>query len=1114
MSHPSTTLLLLFSSLACAGTPAALVSTAGEGETLLLQMPAVSETHVVFAHAGDLWLVPRSGGDARRLTSHAGIEVAPRLSPDGRWVAFSGEYEGNRDVYVVAVDGGAPRRLTWHPEEDVVLDWHPDGERVLFRSMRASATRDWQAFLVDLAGGTPVQHPLPKVFHAAYDETGARLAYTPLVDAFRSWKRYRGGRVPPVWILDAETFEVEEVPHGVASDTFPCWLDGTVYFASDRDGHMNVWRYVPGSGEVEQVTRFEDYDVRNMDAGGGVLAFEQAGAIHLYDPRTERTSRLSIQVRADDLFARARWQEVGDDVRGASLAPNGKRAIFEARGEIVTLPREHGDPRNLTATPGVHERSPLWSPDGQRVAWFSDEGGEYRLVVRDHLGREEARSYDLGGGGFYHDPLWSPDGKHVLFTDKANRLAYVTLESGAVTEVTRVAGALGAVRPSAAWSPDSQWIAFESRNPATLYDKVSLHSLASGASTPITDAFGSAGGPAFSPDGAYLFFTASVDVGPKLFGLDMSSSAAREAAGSVYVAVLKADGKSPLAPRSDEGLGEEDDEEEDGKDGQDDEDGGEEEDAGAEDAEEDGGGDDAEEEAEEATEAAPAADVPSIDLEGLDQRILALPIDPGRLAGLACAKGKLFYLRLGEGGEAVLEGYDLEERKAEKVLDEVRGFELARDGKSLLVARSRNRWSITDLAAKEHDELAVAGVKVFVDPAAEWPQMLREVWRIQRDYFYDPAMHGVDWQAMWERWSVFLPHVRHRADLTLLFAELIGELACGHQYVFGGEMPEVDRGVSVGLLGADWEVDGGRHRIARIYGGQNWNPSQRAPLTAPGVDAREGDYLIAVNGRPVGAGENLYQAFENTADRQVDLTLSANADGSEPRTTRVVPVGSERELRRLSWIERNRRRVDELSGGRLAYVYMPNTGDAGRAAFDRDFYSQLDREGLILDERYNGGGQVADYVIDVLSREVMSYWLNREQWLSRSPFAMIDGPKVMVINESAGSGGDWMPWTFQRRGLGKLVGTRTWGGLVGISGYPPLMDGGGVTAANFGVLDEEGRWAVENAGVTPDVEVVEWPAEILAGRDPQLEKAVAIALEELAQRPPRSRPTYQPPAAR
>ncbi len=1129
--------------------PGAEDEVAPQDETLLLQNPTVSLEHVVFVYARDLWIAPRDGGDARRLTSNPGTETSPRLSPDGRWVAFTGQYEGNTDVYVISVDGGTPRRLTWHPGTDLVADWHPDGRRVIFTSGRDASTSIMRAFAVSIDGGMPAGLDLPRVAHFSFNADASRIAYTPVRDAFRSWKRYRGGRVARVWVYDPTTHDVDEVPHVGANDTFPVWLDGAVYFASDRDGTMNLYKWTPGAKDVVKLTSDAEFDIRNLDAGGGLIVFERGGALHLYDPKRDATKRLRIRVRNDGLHALPRWQAVRGAVRSASISPNGKRAVFEARGEIVTVPREHGDARNLTESPAAHDRSPVWSPDGKQIAWLSDATGEYKLHVADRRAREDAKVYDLGEGGFFHDPHWSPDGKHILFNDKTNRLAFLTLETGKVTDVARMKGSLGVIRPAADWSPDSEWIAFEHRNPATLYDSIALFELATGEVTQVTDAFGSADGPAFSGDGKHLFFQATVDSGPRRFGLDMSTSAARPGDGNLYVTVLRKKLPNPLAPKSDEAFDEEaeakkaaakkraeakkkaeeeakkkaeeeekkKEEEEDG----DDDDGDDEDDDEKEpsdDPDEEPTDDDADEEkpAEEKADEPDAAKKPkakSIDVDGIDQRILALPLGSSRYRGLETAGTKLLFVDSPQGGASALKAFDFDSRKANVIAPNVSGFEVSADGKWMLL-RERNGWFTATVTGKSKKPLRIDNVRVRVDPEQEWPQILREVWRIERDYFYDENMHHVDWDAMWERYRPFLPHVRHRSDLNVLIAEMIGELACGHEYVRGGETPSAPSGVSVGLLGADWTTVDDRFQVAKIYRGQNWNPGMRAPLTEPGVDAREGDFLIAVDGRPVTTDDNLFEAFEGTSGRQVEILLAAKADGSEARKMTVVPIGSEGGLRRASWVEANRKRVDELSGGRLAYIYMPNTGGAGLAAFDRDFYSQLDKDGLILDERFNGGGKVADYVIDVLGNEVMCYWMNRERWVGKTPFATMEGPKVMIINERAGSGGDAMPWLFRNMGIGKLVGTRTWGGLVGISGYPPLIDGGSVTAASFGVMDTEGKWAVENVGVAPDYPVVQWPKEVIAGRDPQLEKAVAVAMEQLEKQEKKALPTYHPPSKR
>lgn len=1111
-------------------------------ETLLLQNPDISADHVCFVYANDLWIADRTGGAARRLTSSSGRETTPRFSPDGQWIAFTGQYDGNYDVYVISIHGGLPRRLTWHPGLDAVRDWHPDGKRVLFASSRVGGTPSWRLFHVDAEGGFPTRLPIPRVSSASYRPTGTHIAYTPLADATRTWKRYRGGRTGPVWIYDVETHDVEEIPRTNATDTQPCWIGDTVYFRSDRDNQNNIYAYVPGSKKVEQITRFKDIGVRSLQSGDGLIVFTQGGAIRTYDPKTDGFEKLSITCSTDGLYRRSRWQSAGRP-RNADISPTGKRAVLEMRGEIFTVPYKDGPTRNLSNSPGAHDRDPRWSPDGSQIAWFTDERGEYELVLRDRLGREEKTFHKLDGAGFYFDPVWSPDGKHIIFSDKGNRLAYLTLETGKITEINTSQGALGVWRPFGVWSPDGKWIAYELKNPRTSYNSVGLYEVATGKKSHLTDHFSDADSPAFSRDGKYLFFRASTDSGPRQFGLDMTTSTVDMPTTNLYVAVLKKSLDNPLAPTSDDepvakkkadkqekkdapekdaekpsdekkkaGEGDEpgDDKKADDKKADEKEDAGEDKDS--EDQDDDKKQDDQGKADEKKKDAARKVEKPSIDLEGLDQRILALPIPSGQYWNLVCTKNRLLFIDQGRG--LTLKSFDFKSKKARDITKGVRGVRVSAKGTHILINAGRSVAIGTESGGNRRN-LELGAARVRIVPEAEWRQILRETWRLQRDFFYDENMHGVDWDAMWERWSAFLPHVQHRADLSLLQSELIGELACGHEYVSGGDAPGTPGGVPVGLLGCDFEVVDGHYKITRIYRGQNWNPRLRAPLTEPGIDVREGDFLISVNGMPLTASMNVYEAFEQTAGVRTRITVASSPTDEKKRVEHVVPLGNDGGLRSLAWVESRRRRVHEKSNGRIAYIYMPNTGGGGIAAFDRDYYSQLHKDALIIDERYNGGGKVADYVIHRLQQEVMAYWMNREKWLARTPFSAFDGPKAMIINESAGSGGDAMPWMFKQQELGTLVGTRTWGGLVGISGYPPLMDGGSVTAANFGIMDPEGNWVVENVGVAPDVEVVEYPKPIIEnGADPQLDKTIEILMKQLESWEKQPEPTYKPPSKR
>jgi len=1078
-------------------------------ETLLLKQPTVSAEHVVFLYAGDIWLAERrtqkSGvrRNPRRLTAQPGEKSYPVFSPDGAWIAFSANYEGSIDVYVLPVEGGSPRRLTYHPEADWVRGWTPDGQRVLFCSSRETPTlRYRRLYTVGLEGGYPEALPMPIGERAAYSPDGTQIAYTRIPEPFWSWKRYRGGQTVPIWLLDLASYEHVEIPHENASDTFPCWLDDTIYFVSDRNGTMNVYGYDVRAGQVQQLTFHDDFDVRSLTAGAGLLAYEQGGRIHLYDPAAAASTPLSVYVAADLPYTRPHYTHGTRSIRNAGLSPTGVRAVFEVRGEILTVPAKKGDIRNLTRSPGVHERDPAWSPDGQRIAYLSDASGEYELVISDQTGLKDKETISLGGPGFYYAPHWSPDGSKIAYTDKALHLWYIDLEARepVLVDTDTYDHPYRSLDP--VWSPDSRWIAYTKRLD-THIRAVYLYDLTAGVTHQVTDGLSDATSVCFDPDGRYLYFAASSDYGLNTGWLDMSSLE-RPTTSHLYALVLSADASSPLAPESDDEPAPE-------KKG-----------AGRppqEDSQEPGAP--AQEESQEAQKPEDdQAKTPElrIDLEGLGQRIVALPIPARGYLSLQANKEKLFYMEhLANQFEFrgphlfALHAFDLKERKSECLILKMRAYWLSADGKKLLYQGEKDKdWEIVDAGTKPEGndtKLKLDGLEVYVDPRAEWRQMYDEVYRIQRDYFYDAHMHGVDWNAICEKYRLFLDHVGHRSDLNYLFMELFGELVVGHAYVGGGDTPGA-RQVPGGLLGADLEVADGLYRIKRIYPGLNWHPELRSPLTEPGIQAAEGEYILAIDGRPLDASTNVHSRLVKRADKTTELLLSpvpaplGEAAPEEAHAEKIVPLRSETALRHWSWVEGNRKRVDELSGGRVAYVYMTNTSLEGYQAFNRYYFSQLDKQAVVLDERFNGGGYVADYVVDMLDRPLLCHWATREGAPFHTPNASIFGPKVMIVNEWAGSGGDAMPLFFRRRGLGKLVGKRTWGGLIGIYDYPVLMDGGGVTAPRLAIFSPDNEWEVENVGVSPDVEVEMTPKLVIAGQDPQLEKAVEIVLAELADNPP------------
>jgi tricorn protease len=1072
---------LTFAAIAVAASAATLTA---QG-TRLLRHPAVSKDLVAFEYAGDLWVVSRNGGSARRLTATPGVETEPQFSPDGSLIAYTATVGGNADAYVVPSAGGDPRRLTFHPGSDRVRGWTPDGKRVVFASARVSAPQ--QSYLrlwsVGVEGGFPDALPMPRAFTGTYSPDGKHFAYEEISKEFvpdwyeaSGWRHYRGGRTHPVWIMNLADYSVEKLPRTNSNDSDPMWIGNTVYFISDRNYTANLFAYHLDTKKTEQLTNHGDADIMNASAGPDAIVYEQSGYIHLFDVKTGQSHQLAVDVKGDLPWARPQMKKVASMIRGASLSPTGVRAAFEARGDIFTVPSSQGDYRNLTRTNGAHEHSPVWSPDGSQLAWLSDATGEYQLMIGDQTGLAKARAIPLPATAYYSSPTWSPDGKHIVIEDNHLTLWVLDAASGKATKIDSDTYFDPTRDIDIAWSPDSRWIAY-SRNVPSHLRAVFLYSLEEGKSHQITDAMSDAVSPSFDAAGKYLYFLASTDYGPRTGWLEMSSLD-RPSRRAIYLAVLSASEPSPFLPEA---------------------------------------GDEPSAPSSPAIALAskPRGDTASsqtrIDIDGIGQRILALNVPAGEFSDLSAGPaGTFFYLEAmpNGGGVARLQRYGIKERSAVPFLEGVRSYTLSGDRKKLLYQGARGapetRWGIvaTDKPAKLGDGVINVGqLEMLVDPRVEWAEIFKEAWRIQRDYFYDAKMHGANWQAVYDKYSPLLSHVGHRDDLGYVIAQTGGELTVGHSYLSGpGDQPE-DQPESVGLLGADYTIESGRYRISRIYTGESWNPDLRAPLSAPGIHVSEGDYLLEVNGRPLAAPTNLYSLFIGSAGHQTTIRVGKSPNGDGSRVVTVIPIANEDGLRTRAWIEGNRRRVDQLSGGRLAYVWLPNTAGGGYSYFTRYFYAQQEKEGAIIDERYNHGGMVADYIVNELERKPMGYFATRDGRTSTSPTAGIYGPKVMLINESAGSGGDALPYMFHQRQIGPMVGTRTWGGLVGTLGVPQTIDGGGITAPGLAFYDLQGKWAVENEGVAPDVEVEYTPADVIKGRDPQLERAVQEALALLKQKP-------------
>ena len=1068
--------------------------------TRLISDPAPGRNVLAFAYANDLWIAAPDGTAVRRLTVHPGVESGPSVSPDGEWIAFTGRYEGNTDVYVVPAGGGIPQRLTYHPGDDIALGFTPDSKSVLFSSGREVHTgRYTQLFTVPVEGGYPVKLPIPNASQAAIAPDGKTIAYVPLAEPFHQWKHYRGGTVSRILLFDVASQDVRQVPQPEkrCNDTDPMWIGQTLYFRSDRDGEFNLYTIDSSLKHVRRLTDHKDFPVVQAAAGDGKIAYEQAGYIHLFDPDKKSSRQLKIGVAADLVERRPRWAKGTKWIRSATLSPSGLRAAFDFRGEIVTVPREKGDDRNLTLTPAVHEKSPAWSPDGKWVAMFSDHTGEYALHLVPQDAKGERRTFALHGAGFYADPRWAPDSKKISYTDNSLAIWILDIESGQQTKVAADVVYGPTATLDHAWSPDSRWLAYTQNTP-TLFNRLFLYSVADGKSHPVSDGLANTSSPVFDRTGLYLYFLVSTDAGGDIDWFSQARVDMRSVQ-QIYFAVLAKGVPSPLVKESDEEKPSSD-EPKDSKEKTEDE------------KEKNESKAETKDDKPKAKKAVPEV---KFDPEGLAERILALPLKAGRYYDLAPGvTNQIFYRRTASGdrsASAAVFRYDVRRKKEEQLLDAADSLTLSADSKRALL-RVKDAWHIVDVGDKldlAKFNLNLDRIQVKIDPPAEWSQIVDEAWRINRDYFYDPGFHGADWPAMRKKYAQFLPHLTTRRDVGRVMRWMLSELVVGHSYQSGGDNPFEIETIPGGLLGADYEIANGRYRFRKILGGLNWSPELRSPLTEPGVDVRPGEYLLAVNGRDLVPPDNLHARFERTADRVVELTVGPNPNLTGSRTVRAVPVESEFGLRNRDWVENNLRRVTEATQGRVAYVYVPNTAELGHTYFKRYFFPQADREAIIVDERFNGGGSVADYYIDILRRPAVSYWAMRYGADLKTPLAGIQGPKVMIIDETAGSGGDLLPWMFRKFQLGPLVGKRTWGGLVGILGFPTLLDGGSVTAPNLAIWTEDG-FVVENEGVAPDIEVEQTPKDVIAGRDPQLEKAIEVVLKELANKPPSTpkRPAY------
>ena len=1037
--------------------------------------------------------MPRQGGTANRLSSPPGEESFPRFSPDGTKIAYSADYDGNVDVYVVPSVGGAPVRLTHHPMADRVIGWHPDGKRVLFASGRESGRQRFnQFYLVGLDGGLPEKLPVPYGEFGAFRPDGSQFIYMPMSQDFRTWKRYRGGWAPDLWSFDLETFTTRNLTHDPAIDAQPMWHGRTLYFMSDRgpSERQNIWAMDPPSGTPRQVTHFTDFDITFPSIGPDAMVYQAGGRLYLLDLDSGKQSEVPVRVVTDATTLRSRPAKAESLIVDASVSPTGKRAVFSARGDVITLPAEFGAAINVTRTSGIAERYPRWSPDGKTLAYWSDRSGEYELTVRSADGTEPERKITSLGAGFRYAPQWSPDSKSIAFIDQAMKIRVADVQSGRITEVDQSAewishGDLEGFR--IAWSPDSRWLAYAHRVASTGNGAVFLYDTTAHAKHQVTSGYLNDQTPVFDPEGKYLFYPSDRSFDP-LYGTFDSSWTYANATQLVAVP-LRRDVKSPLDARNDA------------------------ENPALDTTPEKKPEEKAKEKAGEAPDRPIVARV-DIDLDGFESRAVVLPPKAGNYADLQAVKGKLLYRRAPRTGSAddksPIVFFDFQEREEKTILDDADRFEVTFDGKKLFVEQ-KHKYAMVELKAAQKFEkpLATSEIEVPVNPRAEWQQMFADAYRFERDFFYDPNMHGVDWKALRDRYATLLADAVTRWDVNFVLGELIGELNASHTYRGGGD-EEKPAERSVGMLGVDWELANGAYRVKRIIRGGPWDASLRSPLDEPGVNVKEGEYVLAVNGVPLDLKADPWASFEGLGEKTVVLTVAGSPAMTGARQVIVKCLADETELRFRAWIEERRQQVDKATGGKVGYIYVQSTGVDAQNERMRQFMGQWRKEGLVIDERWNSGGQIPDRFIELLNRPILSYWAVRDAGSQQWPPVAHRGPQVMLINGWSGSGGDAFPFYFREAGLGPLIGTRTWGGLIGISGAPPLADGGGVTVPTFRMFDPKGQWFAEGHGVDPDIQVDEDPTALAKGSDPQLERAIKEVTDRIGKEPAApGRPAYE-----
>jgi tricorn protease len=1054
-------------------------------EARMMRFPDINGKLVAFVYAGDIWTVASEGGSARRLTSHKGLELFPKISPDGKWIAFSAEYSGSRQVYVMPAHGGRPTQLTFYNDvgimpprggwDYVVMDWTPDSRKVMVKANRTPfGRRVGKYYLVDIDGGLETPLQIPEAGFGSFSPDGKQVCYTPISREFRTWKRYKGGRAADVWVYDLEKDTSKQLTTFVGSDQIPSWYKDKIYFASDRELTLNIFSYDLNNGDIKQMTHHTEYDVMWPSGEGNGLVYENGGYLYKLDLDSGKESKIPVHINYDSPYTLPYFKKVKDDIYSMAISPTGKRALFDARGDIFSVPAKHGEIENLTNSQGIRELFPAWSPDGKYIAYYSDKTGEYEVYLRETSGKGEPVQLTKGSSSWKYPAIWSPDGKKLVFSDRKSKLQVLDIDTKAVTAVDR--GSRFDIRDYV-WAPDSGWVAY-TKDGENGQGAIWVYSLKDGKARQLTNNRYNDQGPVFSTDGKYLFFLSDrtynmafsshefdyvYNKSTKVYAVALQKSTPplfkdKDDKEEVKKPETAAKGKSKAKKKKDK--------------------------------------------------AAPKKKVTvRIDFDGIDDRVAALTAPADNYNFIEAIDGKVLYIRARN-----LYLYDIDKKKEQEILPKVRDLALSADKKKLLYL-SGGKYGIIDIKPKQKPgtgELKLDDLQMRIEPLKEWPQIFNDGWRIFRDWFYAANLHGVDWQKMKKRYGQLVPYVKHRADLDYIFGELVGESNTGHCYVNWGDFPRVKR-MDTGLLGAELTADknAGRYKIAKIYKGENWSNRTRSPLTGLGVDVKEGDYLIELNGQNVTLKDNPYRFLENTVGKRVSIVVNNKPDKTGSRKSMIKPIRSEQTLFYLDWVESRRKMVDKLSGGRIGYIHVPDTAFQGNRELFKGMYAFHNKEALIIDERYNGGGFIPGVMTDFLNRITYGYWARRHIKPFRTPGIMHEGPKVMLMNYYSSSGGDAFPYFFKKRKLGKLIGTRTWGGLVGISGNAGFVDGGGMNVPTFGIYDTDGQWAVEGIGVYPDIKVVDAPHLVAKGKDPCIEKAVEVLLKQLKENPVKK---VKPPA--